>query len=41
MAQEMGLNVSTEIPEAFLQLMSLYPQPVRMQRSVEFLGMPN
>lgn len=41
MAQEMGLNVSTDIPESFLQLMSLYPQPVRIQRSVEFLGMDN
>lgn len=38
MAQELGLNVSTAIPEEFLQLMSLYPQPVRLQRSVEFLG---
>ncbi|GIV54092.1 MAG: hypothetical protein KatS3mg039_0610 [Candidatus Kapaibacterium sp.] len=38
MAQELGLNVRTDIPEEFLQLMSLYPQPIRMQRSVEFLS---
>lgn len=38
MAQDFGLNVRTDIPEEFLQLMSLYPQPIRMQRSVEFLS---
>ncbi len=38
MAQQMGLNVRTDIPEEFLQLMSLYPQPIRMQRNVEFLS---
>lgn len=38
MAQELGLNISTEIPQEFLELMSLFPQPVRMQRNVEFLG---
>ncbi|MCS7302184.1 MAG: ATP-dependent Clp protease proteolytic subunit [Bacteroidota bacterium] len=38
MAQELGLRVRTDIPVEYLQLMSLYPQPLRMQRSVEFLG---
>lgn len=37
-AQELGLRINTEIPPEFLQLMSLYPQPLRTQRSVEFLG---
>ena len=36
----MGLPVSTEIPEDFLQLMSLYPQPVRKNPSVEYLPTP-
>src|SRR5580692_8550311 len=30
-AKELGLPVSTEMPNEVLQLMSLYPQPVRMQ----------
>ncbi|MCX7930269.1 MAG: ATP-dependent Clp protease proteolytic subunit [Chlorobi bacterium] len=38
MAQSLGLNVRTDLPEEFLQLMSLYPQPIQMHRSVEFLG---
>ncbi|MFN4243388.1 MAG: SDH family Clp fold serine proteinase [Tepidisphaerales bacterium] len=36
-AKAMGLPVSTDIPEMFLQLMSLYPQPVRQAASVEYL----
>ncbi len=36
-AQAMGLNVSTEIPPEFLQLMGLYPQPVQRIPSVEYL----
>ncbi len=36
-AREFGLNVSTDMPEAFLQLMSLYPQPVQHIPSVEYL----
>ncbi len=36
-AREFGLNVSTEMPEAFLQLMTLYPQPVQRIPSVEYL----
>jgi len=36
-AQEFGLKVSTDMPEDVLQLMSLYPQPVRQQPgSVEY-----
>jgi ClpP class serine protease len=34
-AHRLGLKVSTEIPEAFLELMSLYPQPLRRNPSVE------
>jgi ClpP class serine protease len=36
-AQQLGLKVSSEMPEDVLQLMSLYPQPVRRQPSVEYL----
>ncbi len=36
-AREFGLNVSTEMPEEFIQLMSLYPQPVQRIPSVEYL----
>ena len=40
-AQEFGLKVSTEMPEDVLQLMSLYPQPVRSQPGgVEYLPVP-
>ena len=40
-AQEFGLKVSTEMPEDVLQLMSLYPQPVRQQPGgVEYLPVP-
>lgn len=39
-ARAMGLPVSTDIPEAFLQLMSLYPQPVKQAASVEYLPRP-
>jgi ClpP class serine protease len=40
-AQEFGLKVSTEMPEDVLQLMSLYPQPVRQQPGgVEYLPQP-
>lgn len=35
-----GLPVSTEMPEEFLQLMSLYPQPTRKQPTVEYLPTP-
>ncbi len=39
-ARELGLNVSTEMPDAVLELMNLYPQPVRAQPSVEYLPVP-
>jgi ClpP class serine protease len=39
-AQAMGLNVSTGIPDGFLDLMAMYPQPVRRQPSVEYLPGP-
>jgi ClpP class serine protease len=35
-----GLPVNTDIPEDFLQLMSLYPQPTRRHPSVEYLPVP-
>lgn len=36
-AQRLGFNVRSDMPSEFLQLMSLYPQPVRRQPSVEYL----
>lgn len=36
-AKEMGLAVNTEIPDVFLQLMTLYPQPTRQSAAVEYL----
>ena len=39
-AKVLGLNVSDNIPSEFYQLMSLYPQPVRQQPSVEYLPVP-
>ncbi len=39
-AQQMGLKVSTEVPEEVLELMALYPQPVRQQTAVEFTPGP-
>ena len=36
-ARSMGLEVSTDIPEEVMELMTLYPQPVRRQSAVEFL----
>jgi ClpP class serine protease len=40
-AQAFGLKVSTEMPDDVLQLMSLYPQPVRQQPGgVEYLPEP-
>ena len=38
--QQLGLNVSSDMPPMVLQLMSLFPQPVRRQPSVEFLPGP-
>jgi ClpP class serine protease len=39
-AQQMGLKVTTEMPEEVLELMTLYPQPVRQQAGVEFIPGP-
>lgn len=41
-AKELGLPVSTEMPDDVLELMALYPQPVRMQGGggVEYLPVP-
>lgn len=36
-AQGFGLPVSTEMPEEFMYLMNLYPQPIRRIPSVEYL----
>lgn len=35
-AKALGLNVNTDMPEEMLDLMALFPQPVRMSQSVEF-----
>jgi ClpP class serine protease len=39
-AKELGLPVSTNIPDSVMELMKLYPQPVRQQNSVEYLPVP-
>lgn len=40
-AREMGLPVSTEMPDEVLELMTLYPQPVKRQGGgVEYLPIP-
>jgi ClpP class serine protease len=40
-AKELGLPVSTEMPNDVMELMTLYPQPVRMQGGgVEYLPVP-
>ena len=40
-AREMGLPVRTDMPEEILELMSLYPQPVRrLGGGVEYLPEP-
>jgi len=36
----LGLKVSSDIPDEIMQLMSLYPQPVRKMPSVEYLPIP-
>ncbi len=40
MARQLGLPVTCEVPAEFLQLLQLYPQPVRRQPSVEFIPEP-
>ena len=39
-ASQLGLKVSSDMPPDVLQLMSLYPQPVRRQAAVEYLPTP-
>jgi len=40
-ARELGLPVSTEMPDRVLEMMALYPQPVRTQSGgVEYLPVP-
>jgi ClpP class serine protease len=39
-ARELGLPISTEMPKEVLELMTLYPQPMRTQRAVEYLPAP-
>jgi ClpP class serine protease len=40
-ARELGLPISTDMPDAVLELMTLYPQPVRSQGGgVEYLPVP-
>jgi ClpP class serine protease len=39
-AMKLGLHVTKGIPAELYQLMSLYPQPVRHQPSVEYLPIP-
>lgn len=39
-ARDLGLRVRNDMPENILRLMQLYPQPIRHQRSVEYLPLP-
>jgi ClpP class serine protease len=39
-AQRLGLPVASSMPEEIMQLMGLFPQPVRRQASVEYLPYP-
>lgn len=39
-AKSLGLHVNTDMPHDILELMSLYPQPVRSTSSVEYLPVP-
>ena len=39
-AKEFGLCVSDQIPEEVMQLMTLYPQPIRREPTVEYLPTP-
>jgi len=38
-AKRLGLKVRTDMPPEIMQLMALYPQPVRRQPSVEYIPM--
>jgi ClpP class serine protease len=39
-AKQLGLPVTTDMPQEALELMTLYPQPVHTQRGVEYLPEP-
>jgi ClpP class serine protease len=39
-AAKLGLHVNKGIPAELYQLMSLYPQPVKQQPSVEYIAVP-
>ncbi len=39
-AMNLGLHVTKGIPPQLYQLMSLYPQPIKRQPSVEYLPIP-
>ena len=39
-ARDLGLPVTTDMPDEVLQLLSLYPQPVRSVPTVEYLPVP-
>jgi ClpP class serine protease len=39
-AKAMGLPIKTDMPAIFYELMSLFPQPVKREPSVEFLPIP-
>lgn len=39
-AKELGLNVSTDMPEEVYQLMALYPQSAQARPSVEYIPIP-
>ncbi len=40
-ARELGLQVSTDVPEEVYRLMDLYPQPMMQRQGVEFVPAPN
>lgn len=40
-AKRFGLCVSNEMPEEFMRLMTMYPQPVKHQPTVEYLPVPH
>jgi hypothetical protein len=40
-ARELGLPVSTDMPQAMLDLLAMFPQPLRTTQSVEFGPGPN
>ena len=39
-AKSLGLPVRSDIPSEFIDLMALYPQPVRRSPAVEYLPVP-